>query len=116
MVLRRSAEMPESNAGVVVRSLPIRRSGAAAAKPPANIAAGAKAPAEGRIVAAGMYDDDGTRMFRVRNARDLGVAVKITAMSGLVDVLQVPVGETEPTRLALAFSEKPDILRRTLLY
>jgi len=116
IVLRRSAEMPESNAGVIVRSLPIRRKGVAAAERPSNVAAAAKVPAEGRIIAAGMYDDDGTRMFRVRNTRDLGIAMKITAMSGLVDVLHVPAGETEPIRLALVFSEKPDILRRTLLY
>ena len=55
-------------------------------------------------------------MYRVRNTRDLGVAVKITAMSGLVDVLHLPEGESDPLRLAVSFSDKPDLLRRTLLY
>jgi S1-C subfamily serine protease len=120
LVLRRSPGMPESNASVVVRSLPVRRKGAVAAagpaKPPSSISSTAKLPPEGRIVAAGLYDEDGTRMFRVNNTRDLGIAVKITAMSGLVDVLHMPVGESDPLRLAVSFSDKPDVLRRTLLY
>ncbi|MBS1872694.1 MAG: trypsin-like peptidase domain-containing protein [Acidobacteria bacterium] len=120
IVLRRSSGMPESNASVVVRSLPTRRKAAGAAtapaKMPSNVGATSRVPPEGRIVAAGLYDDDGTRMYRVRNTRDLGVAVKITAMSGLVDVLHLPEGESDPLRLAVSFSDKPDLLRRTLLY
>jgi S1-C subfamily serine protease len=118
IMLRRSAEIAESNAGVIVRSLPVRRRGHGPAppKPSMSVAAAAKVPAEGRIIAAGLYDDDGARMFRVHNTRDLGIAVKITAMSGLVDVLHVSNGDSEPVRLAVAFSEKADTLRRTLLY
>jgi S1-C subfamily serine protease len=71
-----------------------------------------------QIVAAGTIgaDNENARLYRVRNARDLGVAAKLAAMSGAVDCVYATKDGAEPGAVRLALSGKPDVTRRTLLY
>ncbi|MBV8820372.1 MAG: hypothetical protein JO022_18575, partial [Acidobacteriaceae bacterium] len=68
------------------------------------------------VIAAGIPNDDNASLYRVRNLRDLGVAVKLTAMSGQIDFVFTVKGDPDPKSLHLRLSGEPDVIRRTLFY
>ena len=73
-------------------------------------------PPELQIVAAGRLKSEDVDLYRVRNLRDLGVAVKLTALSGKIDFVYAARDQGEPGQIQLTFSDQPDVIRRTLFY
>ena len=55
-------------------------------------------------------------LFRVRNFRDLGLAIKIAAMTGTIDFLYSPREDQDRKLMKLPLCDDDNILRRTLFY
>jgi S1-C subfamily serine protease len=73
-------------------------------------------PPELQIVAAGRLNSEDEDLYRVKNLRDLGIAVKLTALSGKMDFVYAGKDQGEPGLIQLTFSGQPDVIRRTLFY
>ncbi len=74
-----------------------------------------KAPAGIGVVGAGVNIDKKGPVWRVDSLADLGVVMRISAMSGIIDLVVVE-GNSEPALKRLWLGTKEDIPQRTLLY
>lgn len=114
MLIRRDPNAPSSNTGLTMRAVsttrrtrPLTAATAEAASP--------RLPSPLRVIAAGQFGD-GSQLYRVRNGRDLGVAFKIAATSGVVDFYHSPEGKGEPVPVTISLSGSLETRRRTILY
>lgn len=72
-------------------------------------------PSDVQVIAVGKRGEE-EDLYRVRNLRDLGIAVKLTALSGTIDLMYITKNQVEAGPFPLNLSGQPDVIRRTLFY